>query len=276
MQMLFLGDIVGKAGRAALLDHLPRLVEQHKLAAVVVNGENAAGGFGLTEAIYNDIVDAGADAVTLGNHAFDQREALVYIERAHNLVRPINYPAGTPGRGAALVETKGGLRLLVINAMGRVFMDAMEDPFACIDRAVGEAPLGLVSDAILVDIHAEATSEKQALAHHLDGRVSLVVGTHTHVPTADHRVLAGGTAYQSDAGMCGDYDSVIGMDKAEPVRRFLEKTPGTRFEPANGPATLCGLVVRLDPRTGLATECAPLRIGGQLAPVQPHWWSATA
>jgi len=273
MQLLFLGDIVGKSGRAALLQHLPVLVERHKIEAVVVNGENAAGGFGLTEAIFHDIIDAGADAVTLGNHAFDQREALVYIERAPNLVRPINYPAGTPGRGASLIETRGGMRLLVINAMGRVFMDAMEDPFACIDKAVNEAPLGQVSDAILIDIHAEATSEKQALAHYLDGRVSLVVGTHTHAPTADHRVLHGGTAYQSDVGMCGDYDSVIGMEKAEPIRRFLEKTPGMRFEPANGPATLCGIVAKLDPKTGLAKDCAPLRIGGALAPAQPHWWS---
>ena len=272
MQLLFLGDVVGKAGRDVVLAHLPRLVRDRGLDAVIINGENSAGGFGITEAIFRDLIDAGADVVTLGNHAFDQREALVFIDRAPQLVRPITFPAGTPGRGATLVQTRGGKSLLVINAMGRVFMDPMEDPFLCIDRAIADAPLGQVADAIVVDFHAEATSEKQALGHYLDGRVSLVIGTHTHVPTSDHRVLKGGTAFMSDAGMCGDYDSIIGMGKEEPIRRFLEKTPGARFEPAPGEASLSGLVVEIA-ANGLASRCAPLRLGGQLHPAQPDWWT---
>ncbi len=273
MQLLFLGDIVGKSGRDVVLSHLPRLIRDRGIDAVVINGENSAGGFGITEAIFRELIDAGADVVTLGNHAFDQREALVFIDRAPQLVRPITFPAGTPGRGATLVQTRGGKTLLVINAMGRVFMDAMEDPFLCIDKAIAEAPLGQVADAIVVDFHAEATSEKQALGHYLDGRVSLVVGTHTHVPTADLRVLKGGTAYMSDVGMCGDYDSIIGMGKDEPIRRFMEKNTGARFEPASGAGTLSGAVVEIA-GNGLATRCAALRIGGQLPPTQPEWWTA--
>ena len=206
MRLLFLGDIVGRPGRNAVAERLPALRERWRLDCVVVNGENAAGGFGITEAICDEILMAGADAVTLGNHSWDQREALVFIERQPRLVRPANFPPGTPGRGAAMVETRNGARVLVVNLMGRLYMDALDDPFAVADRTLAETPLREVADAILVDIHAEATSEKQALAYHLDGRVTVVVGTHTHVPTADHRILPGGTAYMSDAGMCGDYE----------------------------------------------------------------------
>lgn len=263
MRLLFLGDVVGKAGRTAVTGKLPGLVADLKLDCVVINGENSAHGFGITEAIYQELLDAGADCVTLGNHSWDQREALVFIDRARRLVRPVNYPAGTPGRGAALIEAKNGAQVLVVNVMGRVFMDAMDDPFAAVEREVEAAPLGRVADAIVVDIHAEATSEKQVMGHVLDGRVSLVIGTHTHVPTADHRVLPGGTAYQSDVGMCGDYDSVIGMDKAEPLRRMREKTPGGKFEPSGGAATLSGLIVEIG-TDGLATAVTPLRVGGVL------------
>lgn len=272
MRLLFLGDIVGRAGRNAVIDRLPALRQRWKLDAVVINGENAAGGFGLTEAIFEEIVAAGADAVTLGNHAFDQREALVFIERAPRLVRPANYPRGTPGRGAALIDLANGARLLVVQVMGRVFMDAMDDPFLAAEREIEACPLGRVADAILVDVHAEATSEKQSLGAFLDGRVSLVVGTHTHAPTADHRILPHGTAFVSDAGMCGDYDSVLGMDKEEPVRRFLHKTPGARFEPATGEATLCGLAVETDDATGLAVKVAPVRLGGVLSEAVPGFW----
>jgi metallophosphoesterase (TIGR00282 family) len=265
MRLLFLGDVVGKAGRTAVTEKLPGLIAELKLDCVVINGENAAHGFGITEAIYEELLDAGADCVTLGNHSWDQREALVFIDRAPRLVRPVNYPAGTPGRGAALVEAKNGAQVLVVNVMGRVFMDAMDDPFAAVEREVEAAPLGRVADAIVVDIHAEATSEKQVMGHILDGRVSLVVGTHTHVPTADHRVLPAGTAFQTDVGMCGDYDGVIGMDKTEPLRRMREKTPGGKFEPAGGPATLSGIIVDLG-ANGLATAVTPLRLGGVLAP----------
>ncbi|MHB2165538.1 TIGR00282 family metallophosphoesterase [Alsobacter sp. R-9] len=272
MRLLFLGDVVGRPGRDVVTDLLPGLREAWQLDCVVVNGENAAGGFGITEAICDDLIAAGADAVTLGNHSFDQREALVFIDRQPRLLRPVNYPAGTPGRGATLVETRSGARVLVVNVMGRIFMDALDDPFRAVDNAIEQAPLGQVCDAILIDVHAEATSEKQAMGTFLDGRVSVVVGTHTHVPTADTRILPAGTAYLSDAGMCGDYDSILGMGKDEPVRRFLEKTPGARMEAATGPGTLCGLAVETDDRTGLALRAAAVRIGPHLPESLPAWW----
>ena len=272
MRILFIGDVVGRSGRNIVVDYLPGLVSQWKLDLVVVNGENAAGGFGITEAIYHDLIDAGADAVTLGNHAWDQREALVFIERAPRLVRPANYPKGTPGRGAALVETKNGKRALVVNVMGRVFMDALDDPFAAVEREISACPLRLGADAVIVDVHCEATSEKQAMGYFCDGRVSLVVGTHTHVPTADHRILPGRTAFVSDVGMSGDFDSVIGMNKDEPVSRFLRKIPSAKFEPANGPATLCALAVETDDATGLAAKVAAVRLGGALEAARPAFW----
>ncbi|MCS0497587.1 TIGR00282 family metallophosphoesterase [Ancylobacter mangrovi] len=271
MRLLFLGDVVGRPGRQVVLDHLPRLREAWTLDFVVVNGENAAGGFGITEAIHDDLVEAGADVVTLGNHSFDQREALVFIERAPRLIRPANYPAGTPGRGAALVEARGGERVLVVNMMGRAFMDPMDDPFAAIDRELEAGPLGLVADAVIVDFHAETTSEKQAFGHWCDGRASLVIGTHTHVPTSDHRILPGGTAFMTDVGMCGCYDGVIGMDKEEPLRRFTRKIGSSRFEPAMGEGTLSGLAVETD-GAGQAIKIAPVRIGGSLQPALPDFW----
>jgi len=271
MRLLFLGDVVGRPGRQVVLEHLPRLRERWELDFVAVNGENAAGGFGITETIYEEFLEAGADAVTLGNHAFDQREALVFIERAPRLIRPANYPPGTPGRGAVLVETDDGARVLVVNMMGRAFMDPMDDPFASIDRELDAAPLGLVADAVIVDFHAETTSEKQAFGHWCDGRASLVIGTHTHVPTADHRILPGGTAYMSDVGMCGCYDGVIGMDKEEPLRRFTRKIGSSRFEPVIGPGTLSGLAVETDAQ-GRALRVAAVRIGGALEEVLPAFW----
>ena len=273
MRLLFIGDIVGRAGRAVLFENLPKLRQIWRLDFVIVNGENAAGGFGITEAICADILAAGADCVTLGNHAFDQREALVFIARQRRLIRPLNYPRGTPGGGANLIATTTGAQVLVINLMGRVFMDAMDDPFAAIAREVSACPLGVGCDALVVDFHAEASSEKQAFAHFVDGRVSLVVGTHTHVPTADHQILPNGTAFVTDAGMTGDYDSVIGMEKEEPVRRFTTKLPAMRFEPASGAATLCGIAVELDAK-GLAAKIAPVRIGGRLSQVRPEFWEA--
>jgi hypothetical protein len=271
MRLLFVGDVVGRAGRDVLLAELPRLKERLKLDCVVVNGENAAGGFGLTEAICDEFLGAGADAVTLGNHAWDQREALVFIERQPRLVRPANFAKGTPGRGAALIDTASGHRVLVVNLIGRVFMGLHDDPFAAADRELDAAPLGSVCDAVLVDFHAEATSEKNGLGVYLDGRASLVVGTHTHIPTADHRVLPGGTGFMTDAGMTGCYDSVIGMDKEEPVRRFLSSTPGERFQPASGRATLSGVAVEIGAK-GLATKIAPVRVGGLLEPTLPAFW----
>jgi metallophosphoesterase (TIGR00282 family) len=272
MRLLFIGDVVGRSGRAVVLEHLPALRRDWALDFVIVNGENSAGGFGITETICNDLLNAGADCVTLGNHAFDQREALVFIERQPRLLRPANYPPGTPGRGAYLYEGVNGHRVLVMNVMGRSFMDPMDDPFAAVDRELAACPLGSGCDAFILDHHAETTSEKQAMGHHCDGRASLVVGTHTHIPTADHQILPGGTGYLTDAGMTGDYDSVIGMEKEEPVRRFIQKTPGVRFEPASGPATLCGLAVEIG-ANGFPTRIAPVRIGGRLEETRPSWWS---
>lgn len=272
MRILFIGDIVGRSGRAVLLERLPRLVRDWQLDFVAVNGENAAGGFGITEMIYQEFVDAGADVVTGGNHSWDQKEALVFIERAPKLLRPINFPAGTPGRGVALIEAKNGARVLVVNAMGRIFMDPLDDPFAAVEHELAACPLKQSADAIIVDIHAEATSEKQAMGHFCDGRASLVIGTHTHAPTADHQILPHGTAFVSDVGMTGDYNSVIGMDKEEPLMRFLRKISGARFEPAMGPATLCGLAVETDDATGLARRVAAVRLGGRLEAAQPTFW----
>jgi metallophosphoesterase (TIGR00282 family) len=273
MRILFVGDVVGRSGRKVVVEQLPRLVADWKLDCVIVNGENAAGGFGITEVIYRDFIEAGADAITLGNHAWDQREALVFIERAPRLVRPVNYPKGTPGRGAALVESRAGARVLVVNVMGRIFMDPLDDPFAGIERELAACALKTNADAIVIDMHAEATSEKQAMGHFADGRASLVVGTHTHAPTADHQILPGGTAYMTDVGMTGDYDSVIGMGKDEPLARFLRKIPSSKFEPATGPATLCAVAVETDDATGLARRIAAVRLGGRLEEARPAFWA---
>ncbi len=273
MRILFVGDVVGRSGRTAVSEYLPDMIRNWSLDLVVVNGENAAGGFGITEAIYQELRDAGADAITLGNHAWDQREALVFIERAPRLIRPANFPPGTPGRGAALIDTKSGKRALVVNAIGRVFMTPFDDPFAVLARELAACPLREAADAVVVDFHGEASSEKQAVGHFCDGRASLVVGTHTHVPTADYQILSGGTAYMTDAGMTGDYDSIIGMLKDEPMRRFTSGIPAARFEAATGSATLSGLAVETDDATGFAVKVAPVRTGGRLSPALPEFWA---
>jgi len=272
MRILFIGDIVGRSGRAVVLERLPGLIRDWKLDFVAINGENAAGGFGITEAIYQDLVDAGADIVTGGNHSWDQREALVFIERAPRLLRPINFPAGTPGRGAGVIEAKNGARVLVVNVMGRIFMDPLDDPFAAVERELTACALKRDADAVVVDIHCEATSEKQAMGHFCDGRASLVVGTHTHVPTADHQVLPRGTAFISDVGMTGDYDSVIGMGKDEPLNRFVRRIASGRFEPALGPATFCAVAVETADASGLARRVGAVRLGGRLEEVRPAFW----
>ncbi len=272
MRILFVGDIVGRSGRSVVHERLPRLVRDWKLDLVIANAENAAGGFGITETIYRELIDCGIDAITLGNHAWDQKEALVFIERAPRLIRPINYPSGTPGRGAALIETKNGARALIVNAMGRIFMDPLDDPFVAVERELAACPLGGGADSIVVDFHGEATSEKQAMGYFCDGRASLVVGTHTHVPTADLRILSGGTAYMTDVGMTGDFDSIIGMSKDEPMQRFLRRVSSARFEPASGPATLCAVAVETDTATGRAQRVAPVRLGGALEETRPAFW----
>ncbi|MDC9701111.1 MAG: TIGR00282 family metallophosphoesterase [Alphaproteobacteria bacterium] len=272
LRLLFLGDVVGRCGREAVLRHLPALIETHRLDFVIINVENAAGGFGVTEDICRQICDAGADVLSGGNHIWDRREALVFIERETRLLRPLNFPPGTPGRGVALFQARNGARVLVINIMGRIFMDPLDDPFAAVERELARYRLGKNVDVVVIDFHAEATSEKQAMAYFVDGNVSLIVGTHTHVPTADHRILTNGTAFVTDVGMCGTYDSVIGMDKEEPLHRFLHKIPSGRFEPSEGPATLSGVAVDVDVRTGLAQKIAPFRLGGLLEDAFPAFW----
>ncbi len=273
MRLLFLGDVVGRAGRAAIASQLPGLRARWKLDCVVINGENAAGGFGITETICQELIDAGADAITLGNHSWDQRETLVFIERQPRLVRPANFPPGTPGRGATLVETQAGRQVLVINVMGRIEMEPLDDPFRTAEHEIEACPLGQACDAIVLDIHAEATSEKQAVGWHFDGRVSLAVGTHTHVPTADTRILPGGSAFQTDAGMCGDYVSVIGFDRHEPIRRMMQKTPLARWEAAGGTGSLSGVAVETDDRTGLAIRAGRIQLGPTLPEAGLDFWN---
>ncbi len=272
MRILYLGDIVGRAARRAVISRLPGLRRRLGADFVIINGENAAGGFGITGAIAEEFLAAGADVITTGNHAFDQREALIFVEREARLLRPLNYPPGTPGKGAALCETADGRRILVLAPMGQVYMHPLlDDPFAAVARELQACPLDEGADAVVVDIHAEITSEKMAMGHFCDGRASLVVGSHTHVPTADAQILPGGTAYQTDAGMCGDYDSVIGMDKEEPLNRFTRRIPSARFSPAGGEPTLCGVFVETDDATGLARAISPLRTGGRLREVWPEF-----
>ena len=272
MRIAFFGDVVGRAGREGLTEHLPALRRTLGLEFVIVNAENAAAGFGITESTARELFAAGADCLTLGNHSWDQREALTYILRESRLLRPLNYPsaAQAPGRGAQLFETERGRRLLVISLLGRVHMEAMDDPFAAVDAELTACPLGEAADAVVVDIHAEATSDKMAMGHFCDGRASLVIGTHTHVPTADSQILPNGTAYQTDAGACADYDSVIGNQKEEPLRRFTTRISGGRYRPADGPATVCGVYLETDEATGLARRIEPIRVGGRLSPAMPN------
>jgi 2',3'-cyclic-nucleotide 2'-phosphodiesterase len=269
MRVLFLGDVVGRSGRDAIAARLPGLREALRPDLCVVNAENASHGFGLAPDMAEAIIAAGADAITLGNHAWDRRELIPYIAQQPRVVRPLNFPPGTPGAGSALINLPGGKKALVVNALGRLFMDALDDPFRGTAELLSRYKLGASVDVILIDFHAETTSEKMAFAHSFDGSVSIVVGTHTHVPTSDHQILAGGTAYQSDAGMCGDYDSVIGMAKQGAGSRFWHKMPGERLAPADGEATLCGLFVETDDSSGLARRVEPVRVGGRLSQAMP-------
>jgi len=269
MRLLFCGDIVGRSGRDAVVERLPDLRRTLALDFVIVNAENAAGGFGVTQKICTDLYAAGVDCITTGNHVWDQKETAGFIDGDPRLLRPANFPQGTPGRGHALYQTGKGQKVVVANLMGRLFMDPLDDPFACADQLLAAYRLGGNAAAIVLDMHAETTSEKMAMGHFADGRASLVIGTHTHVPTADYQILAKGTAYQSDAGMCGDYDSVIGMEKTLPIQRFVRKMPTERLSAAQGPGTLCGLFVETDDRTGLALRIAPLRLGGRLSQAMP-------
>ncbi|WP_116084515.1 TIGR00282 family metallophosphoesterase [Tropicimonas sp. IMCC34011] len=270
MRILFLGDVMGRAGRAAITERLPGLRAAWKLDFVVVNGENATHGVGLSADHAKGIFEAGADCVTLGDHAFDQSDMLRYVDQEPRIIRPINYAKTAPGVGARVFTAAGGKKVLVAQVLGQVFMKRpFDDPFSALDAVLSKHPRGGMVQASLIDIHAEATSEKMGVAHFCDGRASIVVGTHTHVPTADARILPGGTAALSDAGMCGDYNSVIGMKKDEPMRRFISGMSKGRFEPAAGEATLSGLYVETDDRTGAATRVEMVRQGGLLPPAGP-------
>ncbi|MBB5074359.1 hypothetical protein HNQ69_001497 [Bartonella callosciuri] len=273
MRFLFLGDIVGKTGCVAVFEQLPRLIEQWQLDFVAVNGENASGGFGLTQETYQNLLMVGVDVVTTGNHAFSCKEALHYAPESDRFLRPANFMKDTPGRGSGIFTAKNGAQVLVANLLGNVFMPCkVVDPFETAEKILLACALMEQADAIIFDFHAETTSEKQCLGHFLDGRISVLVGTHTHVPTADAQILENGSAYLSDAGMCGDYNSSIGMEKEEPLHRFLYKRKQGRYEPAQGPATLCGLAVELSDRTGLAKKVSAVRIGPHLKPESPDFW----
>ena len=270
MKLLFLGDVMGRAGRTAVAERLPALRAEWRLDFVVVNGENASGGMGLTPEHARALLAAGADVLTLGDHAFDQKEMLQFIEAEPRVIRPLNFAKGAPGRGHRVYDAPGGRKVLVAQVLGQVFMKRpFDDPFSAVDTVLRAHPRGGLVQASLVDMHAEATSEKMAMGHFCDGRASVVVGTHTHVPTADVVIHANGTAYRTDAGMCGDYDSIIGMQKDEPMRRFITGMGRDRFTPALGEATLSGLYVETEDRTGRATRAVPVRIGGRLPEARP-------
>ena len=266
MRLLFLGDIVGRTGRTAVIEKLAGLRRDLKLDFVVINAENSASGFGMTGPIATDLLAAGADVLTLGDHAFDQKDMLRFIETEPRVLRPMNFAKGAPGKGFGIFEATRGRKVAVAVALGRVFMNKpYDDPFSALDAALKPASLGGTVQASVVEIHAEATSEKMGIGHWCDGRASLVVGTHTHVPTSDTMILPKGTAYQTDAGMCGDYNSVIGMDKGEPLKRFVTGMSTARFEPALGEATLSGVLVETDDVSGLAKTATAFRMGGRLS-----------
>lgn len=272
MRILFLGDVVGRAARRAVVEQIPQWRTAYALDFVIINGENAAGGHGITADIANAFLKAGVDVVTTGNHAWDQSDIIDYIADEPRLLRPSNYPQGTVGQGAGLFKTQVGgeeKHVLVVNVMGQLFMESLDDPFAAINRELAICPLREMADAIVIDFHAEASSEKMAMGHFCDGRVSLVIGTHTHIPTADAQILPFGTAYQTDAGMCGDYDSVIGMEKDEPLQRFATKIRSGRMAAAQGEPSLCGVIVETDDETGLANSIMPIRFGGRLISSMP-------
>lgn len=270
MNILFCGDIVGRSGRDIITQHIPRLKKELSLDCIIVNGENAAAGFGITEKICEEFLTVGINVITTGNHIWHNNDIISKIDRLPYLLRPINFPTGTPGKGIYVYETDRKQKVVVINVLGRLFMEpSLNDPFSTLTKELSAYQLGGNCHAIIVDIHAETTSEKMALAHFLDGQVSLVVGTHTHIPTADAQILPLGTAYQTDAGMCGDYNSVIGMKKDVPILRFTRKMPTNRLSPAEGEGTLCGVFLETDDSTGLAKHFSPLRLGARLKPCWP-------
>jgi len=264
MRIFFLGDIVGRSGRLAVIKNLKDILEKNKIDFVIVNGENAADqGVGITEEIANDLFNSGVDVITTGNHVWDQKETSNHIERETRLLRPENISNNSPGKGFGIYKSKNGFKVGVLNLMGNVFMKKCDDVFKAAEIFKNKYRLKEDYDFLVVDFHGEITSEKMAMGHFFDGNATLVVGTHTHVPTNDVRILTNGTAYQTDAGMCGDYDSVIGMNKANSLNRFLKKD-SIKHYPAEGDATLSGLIVECNKSNGLAYKAEPYIHGGEL------------
>ena len=264
MKILFLGDVMGRSGRHSLRDHLPQAIADNNIDFVIANGENAAGGFGITESICNELYSYGVNVITTGNHLWDQKEITNYIDKDQNLLKPYNFAEGSPGLGFNIYELDNKEKIAVINIMGNLFMRSCDNAFFKIEEVLQKIDVKDLS-FIFVDFHAEASSEKMAMGHHLDGRVTAVVGTHTHVPTADATIMEHGTAYQTDAGMCGDYDSVIGTKKQEFVRKFAtQDTERKRVPPADGVGTLCGVIIESQHDNFLAKNIQSIRIGGKI------------
>lgn len=265
MKILFLGDIVGKSGRSKLFSLIDKIVSKLKIDFTIVNAENSAHGFGINPSIAQKFFMYNIDVLTTGDHIWDQLIIKPYLQEEARILRPLNYAKHNDGNGYRVYTTRNNKKILVINILGTLFMrDEIENPFHAMDKILHNYKLGQNVDAIFVDFHAEATSEKMSFAHYLDGRISAIIGTHTHIPTADSHILPNGTAYQSDAGMCGDYNSSIGMKTDTSILRFLGEGEHTHLTPAQGEATLCGVIVETDDKTGLAKQIEPLRIGGIL------------
>ncbi len=262
MNILFLGDIVGRCGRDAVIANLAQIRQQYDIDCCIVNAENAAGGFGITPEIYHELRRAGADIVTTGNHVWDQKEIMPLLDRDDGIIRAANFPQSSPGRGITELKLTNGKIVVVLHLLGQLFMaEQLNCPFATAETILAPYKLGKTVHAIIVDFHAEANSEKAAMGHFLDGKVSMVVGTHTHIPTADAYIMPNGTAYQTDAGMCGDYNSVIGFVKDAPLQRFTQKRKA-KLTPAMQTATICGIVVKIDAKTGLANSITQIKQGG--------------
>ncbi len=261
MKILFIGDIVGKSARNKVKDNIGVLKNKYKADVIIANAENATGGYGLSKKDAQDLLNSGLDVLTLGNHAWDQKDMLTFIEDCPKIVRAINYPSGVPGKGFYTLELINGKKIIIIQVMLRLFMGmSIDDPFKAIETFLISERLGTTCDAILVDLHGEATSEKNAFAHFVDGSVSAVLGTHTHIPTSDNAILPKGTAYQTDVGMTGDYNSVIGMDIKNPIHGFTKgyRAEG-RFTPANGQISICGALIETDDSTGLAKNITSIK-----------------
>ena len=265
MKILFLGDVVGPSGRKVIFENLPTIIRKKKLDFVVVNGENSADpGVGITKDIANEFFEIGVDVISTGNHVWDQKEALEFIKFEKRLLRPFNLEKGSPGNGYGVFQSKNNKRVAVINLMGNVFMKKCDDVFEAAKKFINTIHLKKEADFIVVDIHGEITSEKMAMGYLFDGKATLVVGTHTHVPTSDHTIMEKGTAYQTDVGMCGDYKSVIGMNRDNSLKKFLKDPSAVKHYPSLGKATISGIMVVADDKTGLATKVEPIVVGANL------------